>query len=215
MRYENKISRMGFEFGGAGGGLIESVGRQPAPSMKSGETVSNGDVVVGVAATYGTLHRGTKGDWEAFVPGCFGRTLATKQAVRLLIGHDETKLIATRADALSIESDDQKLSFRCEIPDGPMGRALKSAMLAEKFAECSVGYQLVESYVREIGGRQVKLITDAQLLEISIVASGAVPGTNAEYRQAEDRGSLLGSLQQLADVLEEKNRAMRLLLGSL
>lgn len=212
MRYQNKAWGQGLEYGDAVGGYI--TGDRPEPITKSANVVSDGDELVGTACVYGVPHYGKNRQREVFVPGCFARSLASQQAIRLLLDHDESKLIATRADALRLESDDVRLTMRCQVPANSAGMAMKAAVKDGGRLECSVGYNVVESYDRLIEGESVKFITDARLLEISLVRNGAVPGTSASIRSPSD-DSLIKALDQLSDVLDARSRAFRLLLDSL
>jgi HK97 family phage prohead protease len=199
----------------SGGGFIDrpQSREQSRPLLHSKEAgnrnaVLQGDELRGVGCVYGVVHSGKGGRKEAFVPGCFARSLASNQAIRLLLEHDESKLLATRADSLKVMSDDQSLSISCQIPDTAAGRQLKEAVNDDGLVECSVGYLIEEKFDRTIAGETVTFITDARLLEISLVRKGAVPGTKASIRSSAD-DSLTKTLQQLSDVLDAKYRTMR------
>ncbi|RWC17048.1 MAG: HK97 family phage prohead protease [Mesorhizobium sp.] len=211
MTYEKASARGQMEYGG--GGYIEPPAARPTPSVKTG-SVSEGDEIFGIGCRYGVIHRSIKGRTECFVQGCFARTLASQQAVRLLLDHDESKLIATSADDLVIESDDRELRIRCPVRDTSAGRMIKSAVKHDGRVEMSVGYHIVESFERDVEGKTITFITDAMLLEISAVIVGAVPGTSASIRSSSD-DPLIKSLNLLGDAMAEKNRALRLLLDSL
>lgn len=218
MSYENKAGRLDLEYGAPVAGGITMVGGRPTEIKRLPKSepasVTAGDELVGIATRYGIPHRGKNGRLEIFVQGCFARTLASKSAVRLLYGHDEVALVATRADALEIEGDDRDLRIRCAVPDSPYGRKLRQAVTSGEAAECSVGYLIHHGFEREVSGEKAFFITDAELLEVSVVGKGAVPGTHAEIRSNGD-DQLITSLQQLNDVLDKKARALRLLLDSL
>ncbi|GAA2821536.1 HK97 family phage prohead protease [Aminobacter aminovorans] len=211
MRLERRSASDGIEYS-ATGFIERPAAARPAPFTKS--VVADGDELVGTACVYGVPHYGKNRQREVFVPGCFARSLASQQAIRLLLDHDESKLIATRADSLRIESDDLRLTIRCKVAGTSAGAVMKAAVNEGGRMECSVGYNVVESYERLIESESVKFITDARLLEISLVRKGAVPGTSASIRYASD-SSLLKAFQGLEDALDARSRAFRQLLDSL
>ncbi|MGO7331749.1 HK97 family phage prohead protease [Rhizobium leguminosarum] len=203
-------SNSGLEFGAPVVGGIKVHGAIERELKFKPDTQIAGDTLVGIACRFGVLHK-NRDDYELFQQGCFARSLAGKQAVRLLIDHDESKLVTTSADALKIESDDKEVRISCAVPDSPLGRLLSKAVKSDGRIEMSVGFSAIcDRRVTLNDGKSVRVITDADLYEISVVTCGAVPGTKAEIR-SKSEDSLMKSLQRLEDIYIERARQRRLI----
>lgn len=115
-----------------------------------------------------------KGGIDVFMPGCFAKSLIQRSDVRLLADHNEFKLLNVTGEGLNIWSDDVGLSFKALLPDNDEGRRAYADVKAGAKSGVSVGYHPVDSEVKKIEGRDVRLIHTARLSEISLVQHGAV-----------------------------------------
>jgi HK97 family phage prohead protease len=131
----------------------------------------SGKYLQGFATRYWKPHV-YDGRIEAFAPGAFARTLATKAAIRFLIGHDESRLIATAADRLELFSDETGLAFRLSLLD--TDSEFVDAVKSGQRDAMSVGYRVEHDEMRTIDGQEVRIIRDCTLFEISAVHRGAV-----------------------------------------
>jgi HK97 family phage prohead protease len=143
-------------------------------------------VIYGYATRYLKCHDGDSGGVEAFSRGCFGRALASQKAVRLLMDHDEKKLVATTADRLKLSSDDDGLLFICDLPNTQEGDAAWDRLGHKGYSDMSIGYHVVSDRKINIDGIEVRLIDDVNLNEISMVKKGAVPMAIAVGGDAHD-----------------------------
>lgn len=167
---------------------------------------SGGDVIAGYATRFNKAHE-YKGHVDVFAVGCFARTLCSGRAVRLLMHHDESKLVATTADALELHSDDKGLAFKCLLPSTVNGTLAKMMVRRLGRAGMSVGYEIRDAETKEIEGCSVRILYDCDLVEISLVDRGAVPQAFAVLKQ--DDGSSLtkaGTGGLLVDEAFEKLR---------
>jgi HK97 family phage prohead protease len=170
--------RGGVEYGGVG--HVNSVTTEHGiitfdygelPEARSASQELSGIFLQGFGTRYSKAHVYDR-HIEVIAPGAFARTLATKAAVRFLIGHDEARLVATSADRLELLSNDVGLAFRLSLTydDGELIREVKSGARDGM----SVAYRVECDEWRTIDGVKFRMITDATLLEISAVHRGAV-----------------------------------------
>jgi phage head maturation protease len=90
--------------------------RMPIEARSAPQKLS-GKYLQGYATRFGLPHI-HDGQIEMFTAGAFARALSSKAAVRFLIDHDESKLIATAADRLELLGCEAGLAFRLHLrPD--------------------------------------------------------------------------------------------------
>lgn len=126
--------------------------------------------IAGYATRYHKVHYGKDG-FEAFSAGCFATTLLQGHAVRFLVGHDEGKCIATTETGLDLHSDEDGLAFRCPVANSLVGIAAH-ALASSGCAGMSVGYRVKRDEIVDYGGHSVRMIREAELVEITITEPG-------------------------------------------
>lgn len=130
----------------------------------------------GYATRYHKVH--SCGDnFDVFMRGSFAASLMSGKCIRLLIKHAGIELIATTRDRLQIVESDDGLPFRATLDDSAHHVDVAYMVQEGKFTEMSVGFRALRHEQRIIEGLNVRLIHEAELDEISIVAHGAVPQT--------------------------------------
>lgn len=211
--WETNSGPLGIEYGAPVGGISTVGGRLPEFTKAAPEPFTDGQTIEGVACTYLTLHA-HKGGYEMFDRNCFARSLTSDRAVRLILDHQESKLVATTADDLELWTTADELKFRYRVRDTEMGRKAAQMVGDGTLPEMSVGYRILVSDVIDADGEPVKVIKDAELMEISIVTRGAVKGTSAWLFEPGAAGVLASydrmnkNLDDLQLVFEAKRRRM-------
>ena len=114
---------------------------------------------------------------DVFMRGAFASSLTSGKQIRLTVMHAGIGLLATNRDGLELIEDDYGLAFRCALPETPHAADVAADVLSGKVAEMSPGYRPVRAEIKTIDGTRVRLLYEVDLAEISIVSSGAVPGT--------------------------------------
>lgn len=183
MRESYETRSLDFRGGGLGGiefgapGRITAVAGRPitaaAPMIATKAAAPARAVVRGYASAFNKCHA-HRGRVEVFWKGCFGRALTSGAAIRLLVNHDESELLATTADRLELKQDDVGLAFRCPLPPGAIGENVAGQIAAGELGGMSVGYEVVADETKRIDGVDLRIIRDARLDEISLVKTGAV-----------------------------------------
>ena len=167
----------GIEYGAPVGGIVFGDRDRPPVARRPAERRSMARPgIQGFATVYNRVHV-HKGRLEAFAPGCFARSICGDRAIRFLIGHQNARLVATRADRLELADCDTGLAFRLAVPDTEEGREALEAVETYEQCACSVGYEERHVDTRVIEGESIRIIRDASLDEISIVRRAAVKET--------------------------------------
>jgi HK97 family phage prohead protease len=108
-----------------------------------------------------------------FVPGCFRASLMGSAPIYYQLDHDNsTRVASTRDGALKFADNEVGLAFTLDLEDSPKGAALKREVDSGRRAAVSVGVRNEESHIKMYGNHAVRVITKAELLEVSMVGAG-------------------------------------------
>lgn len=108
-----------------------------------------------------------------FEPGCFRDSLMGSAPIYYQLDHDKsTRIASTRDDALKFADDEVGLAFTLDLEDSPKGAALKREVDSGRRAAVSVGIRNEESHIKMYGKHAVRVITKAELLEVSMCGAG-------------------------------------------
>lgn len=140
--------------------------------------------VGGYATRYGRAHY-FEGKIDVFMRGCFDKSLAEKHLVRFVEDHDDNRtFVTTESHRLELRSDEAGLAFIAHLPSTAQGdRAYRLVKSCEKNA-MSVRYRVEDAEFRDVGGRRVRFIKSAILLDVSIAAKGVVGEAFAQVLDA-------------------------------
>lgn len=162
----------------SGGGFITSVDGKAIGSaaIETKFSAHRGDILIGCATKY--LKPFRHGDeFVALMPGACSEAILSGKSFRLLIDHDESKLVTTsRSGLLRFRPEKDGLSVVARLPDTPMGREA-AALAAKGSCGMSINGQWVRHEVKRMAGEDVRLVYEIALEEVSICRRGAVPGT--------------------------------------
>jgi HK97 family phage prohead protease len=142
---------------------------------------------------------------ETILPGAWDRSLANRgHKIHLLASHGGLPLASTNARTMRLETDKRGLAFDAELaPDSPTAQSVASAVNRGDADEMSVGMNVPKGGDTWANSGDVleRSISEASLLEISVVARGANPNTQAAMREAE----LLAEIRELQHMLAERD----------
>lgn len=140
-------------------------------------------VIVGYAATYGTLSADLGGFRERIVRGAFERSIAEKRDVVALVSHDRRDFLGrTKAGTLRLAEDERGLRVEIDVPDTTVGRDAVELVRRCDLDAMSFGFVAKrERWSREATGRVRELI-DVDLLDVSLATSPAYPDTSVALR---------------------------------
>lgn len=152
-----------------------------------------GRTLSGYAAVYGRESRELfelgKPFTERIAQGAFDATLAAGADVKLYYNHDASMPLArTKSGTLSLRSDRDGLAFEATIPETTLGNDIVTLMRrGDLSGEMSFGFYVEKDEWNKT--RTERLVTQARLVEISIVQDAAYPQTKSSLRcvSARDR----------------------------
>jgi len=136
---------------------------------------------------------------ETILPGTWDRTLSERShKIQLLASHDGLPYASTKAKNLRLGTDAHGLAWEARLSaDSPRGQDLGVGIRDGYIDEMSVGMRVPksgDSWNEDMTERQ---ISEASLLEISVVARGANPNTEAAMREQE----LLAEIRELRSAM--------------
>jgi hypothetical protein len=146
-------------------------------------TLSGGEGlrVSGYAATWDTYDMGSFE--ERLDPAAFTRALEQADEIALLWNHDTGKPLArVRAGNLRLWADETGLGFEATLPDTQSGREAYELVKSGVVTQCSFGFQVRDETYEKGSVKPLRIIRDADLLEISLVTFPANEGTSVEAR---------------------------------
>jgi HK97 family phage prohead protease len=148
-----------------------------------------------------------------FEAGCFSDSLRVSKEIFFQIDHDTNRRVASTRNALSFSDDEIGLAFRLGLDDLKQGAELKRMVDAGRRAAVSVGIKNDESHIKMFGKHPVRIITKAELFEISLVGAGKCPNAfvgvvNADFEPLErgKKGSMF-TINFTAHKLKRMKRA--------
>jgi hypothetical protein len=119
---------------------------------------------------------------EVIKPSALGR-LSEGRDVKLLVGHDVGRPIASKkADTLKLRVEPVGLRFGAVLADSPLGRETHAMVTRGDLSACSIGFRVRGDTWEQRNGHPVRVITDLDLFEVSLVTVPAQPETYVEAR---------------------------------
>jgi HK97 family phage prohead protease len=153
------------------------------------ETRSNGTIapanglrISGVAVTWDTYDMGN--EYERIDPNAFAKSLEDPSDIALLWNHDTSKPLArVRAGNLRLYTDSNGLGFEATLPDTPTAREAHQLIKSGVVSQCSFGFIVRgERFEKGEDGKPIRVITDAELREVSVVTFPANSATSVQAR---------------------------------
>lgn len=128
------------------------------------------------------------GFWEEVAPGAFARALK-EDDVRFLLEHDPRWILGRNtAGTLSLSEDKVGLAVSSEFPDTSYARDAAESIQRGDLSQMSFGFIPKEERIEELeDGDMLRVLTDVELWDVSVVAFPAYEGTDAALRSLEAR----------------------------
>jgi HK97 family phage prohead protease len=120
-----------------------------------------------------------------FEPGCFSNSLKAGNEIHFQLDHDNNQRIASTRNALSFADDETGLAFRLDLGDIKQGPELRRMVDTGRRAAVSVGIRNEETHIKMFGKHPVRIITKAELVEVSLVGTGKCQNAFAGVVNAE------------------------------
>lgn len=120
---------------------------------------------------------------ERLARGCFTKTLQESKDILGLYDHTAGNLLArTSNGSLRFNDTDAGLEFDMDLPDTQLGRDTYEMCRSSLLSSCSFGFSAVKDDWTYENNEEVRVILEARLFEVSIVAQPAYPQTNVSAR---------------------------------
>ena len=147
----------------------------------------DGNRLEGYAAVFDSESR-DMGFTETIAPGAFTRTLRDGDEVVALVEHEPhaTSILGRRsADTLTLDQDDTGLHVSLELPDTSTGRDIRELVKRGDITDMSFAflpYEGGEEWSTDGDGKRSRRLTEVQLYDVSVVATGAYASTTVDIR---------------------------------
>lgn len=121
---------------------------------------------------------------ESIAPTAFDSTL--NDDIRALINHDTTLVLGrTSAGTLTLKTDSHGLYGTIDInPDDQEALNLYARVQRKDVSQCSIGFDIVDETMTDLGGKYHWTINQIKLYEVSVVTFPAYESTEANARDA-------------------------------
>jgi HK97 family phage prohead protease len=172
---------------------------------RAASVAAQGTTIRGLAIPFGSLSEDLGGFRELFEPAAVDRTLAEQIDVRALVDHDAGKIIGrVKAGTLRLRKADDGLHVEITPPDNTTGRDVLESVRRGDVDGMSIGFRVMpggERFERR-SGLDVRIITDARIVEASIVTFPAYSATDVSVaqrrllRHKSDLGCSIGVLRR-------------------
>jgi len=145
------------------------------------------------------------GFYEILAPGCFTKTLQDSRSIRILVEHDDRKLIArTNNESLRLVDTPTALEADFDIPNTTEGNDLLEMIRIGLTNGASFGMIVIRDKYDLVDGEEQRTILEARLLELSVVLSEpAYPESQVYCR------SLSQALENKEVLTEEEQATVR------
>jgi len=122
-------------------------------------------------------------EMERVDPKAFDRAMEDPADIALLWNHDTGKPLArVRAGNLRVWTDATGLGFEATLPDTATAREAHALIQSGVVSQCSFGFIVREERYEKGETKPVRVILDADLMELSLVTFPANPATSVEAR---------------------------------
>ncbi|EAD8851628.1 HK97 family phage prohead protease [Listeria monocytogenes] len=122
-------------------------------------------------------------DWfeKTIEQGAFARAISDNNDIRCLFNHDWSHVLGrTKAGTLRLEEDDHGLKFEVTLPNTTVARDLVESLKRGDINQCSFGFIPVQETWNYDSDPITRVITDVDLMEVSIVSLPAYEDTEVD-----------------------------------
>jgi HK97 family phage prohead protease len=157
----------------------------------------DGRSLVGYAALFNSRSENLGGFTEVIAPGAFGRSLKSRNDVKLLWNHDTSAVLgSTRAGTLTLTEDDKGLKVEASLPNTSYGNDARELIRRKDVTGFSFGFSMPGKGGDEWNAEGTeRTLRSVRLHEVSLTPFPAYTATNGT---ASVRG--LDKIAQRADV---------------
>lgn len=153
---------------------------------------------------------------ERLAKGCFTKTLQESRDILALYDHASGNLLGrTSNGSLRFNDTESGLEFDVDLPDTQLGRDTYEMCKSGLLSTCSFGFTAVRDEWSYENNEDIRVILEARLYEVSIVALAAYPTTHVSARSLssiyegkelneDDQKSVQAEIEKLSALLPKK-----------
>ena len=139
--------------------------------------------IVGYASVFNSLSENLGGFREIIQQGAFAQSLMDNDEVHALFNHDDSRILGRRgAGTLNLVEDDYGLRVEIDPPNTTDGNDVVELLKRGDLVSMSFGFYNVEDTWETRDGMDVRIIKQARLFDVSVVANPAYPATQVNVR---------------------------------
>jgi len=135
--------------------------------------------IIGYAAVFNALSEDLGPFREKIAKGAFAESLRSGDDVRALLNHDANFVLGrTTANTLDLREDEHGLRVEIDPPTTTWAADLLVSIERGDIDQMSFGFQVVEDEMTTVDGKNVRILVEVRLFDVSIVTFPAYPQTN-------------------------------------
>lgn len=153
---------------------------------RAADVAAEGTTIRGLAIPFGVLSVDLGGFREVWEPSAVDRTFTEQIDVRALVDHEPGKIIGrVKAGTLILRKAGDGLHVSISPPSTTVGRDVFESVRRGDISGMSIGFRVVEGGDRfeTRDGGLVRIVSDARIVETSIVTFPAFEATDASVAQ--------------------------------
>ena len=140
---------------------------------------------------------------ERLARGCFTKTLQESRDILALYDHATGNLLArTSNGSLRFNDTDAGLEFDIDLPETQLGKDSYEMVRSGLIGGCSFGFTTVQDEWTYENNQETRVILEARLYEVSLVAQPAYPQTNVAARS-------LSSMFEGKEITEDEEKSIQ------
>ena len=162
------------------------------------ELRNDGNTFIGYAAVFNSASEPLPFR-EYIAPGAFGRSLQSRNNIKMFVNHDDTMVLAsTRSGTLRLNEDARGLRAEADLPNTTAGNDLRELLRTRVVDSMSFGFSVPRGGDEWSDDGQTRTLREVRLHEVSVVTGfPAYEGTSAMVRK-------LGALATRTDTSTEE-----------
>jgi hypothetical protein len=181
---------------------------------RAADVAAEATTIRGLAIPFGVASLDLGGFVEVWEPSAVDRTFTEQIDVRALVDHEPGKIIGrVKAGTLTLRKADDGLHVSISPPSTTVGKDVFESVRRGDVTGMSIGFRVVEGGERfERRGEQlVRVVTDARIVETSIVTFPAYLSTDASVAQRSLQRYQAGQGQRIIRLRRKEALVVRLL----
>jgi HK97 family phage prohead protease len=183
--------------------------REASTKVVTGEGKIRGTASVTYNGEPGSEYELWEGTFERISPGAFDRHLQTQPDVVALFNHDANVILGRTPTTLQLSTDERGLHYIIDPPDTQAARDIMTSIQRGDIRGSSFAFTPQRVEWRQDGNKDIRMIHEATLHDVSVVTRPAYGSTSVGVR-SEERQQLEAERDQYRATMETEKRLAKL-----